>query len=264
MGEIKNSYEWSYKGVLRHVLSGEVVSNRNQDTFVQFACQITADLSEGFPMLTGRKMFLKNTVHELKWMLNGDTNTKYLQDNGVSIWNQWADNDGNLGPIYGYQMRNFSGIDQITWLLEEMKTPIRSRRGLVSMWNPADLKDMRLPPCHYAFNLVDINGTLNLSVSMRSLDLFIGLPYDMSFYALLLELFCHELGKQPGKVTINAADCHIYTDHKDACREFLNRPHTNLPDIHLGINPTVLGFNPDDIELSNYTPGAHIKASVHA
>jgi thymidylate synthase len=261
---INNDYEFSYKKLLKEVLKSPIVSNRNQDTYVSFAKQITADLSKGFPMLTSKKMFIKNTIHELKWMLNGDTNTKYLKSNKVSIWDAWANKNGDLGPVYGKQMRNFAGIDQIKWVLKELKNKVRSRRAMVTMWNPAELKDMKLPPCHYAFNFVLINGTLNLSVSMRSLDLFVGLPYDISFYALMLHLFCNELNLQPGVLTINAADCHIYTDHKKAVLQYLEKNIYNLPQIVLPANATVLGFDTENVLLNNYEAEDFIKAKVHA
>lgn len=466
---VLNSYEYSYKELLAYVLDGDVTPNRNQDTFTRVACQISADLSEGFPMLTGKKMFTKNVIHELKWMLNGNTNTKYLKENGVNIWDLWSyktakypdkkrlldwvkekeaqkfvpyngnfstkglnikrgsfddhlrnlwgrmmrrcydinshnykyygklgvsvckdwhdfhkflsdikkipnfdyklkdplnynlDKDyfgsniyskstcvwlhkkennlyvksstpfeiiiqnkkytcisykdceiktgipkstihrwvkngfpkegdfkykkyggisfkhlrkkgynmrylftnGDLGPIYGKQMRDFGGIDQIEWVLKELKSEVRSRRCLVSMWNPHDLPYMKLPPCHYAFNFVDVNGKLDLVVSMRSLDLFVGLPYDMTFYSLMLILFCNELDKEIGSVHINAADCHIYTDHKEAVLEYLGSEIHNLPDIIVGDNDGPLNFDTEAVKLIGYSSEGFIKAKIH-
>ena len=263
MGKVKNTYEWSYKNILRYVLSGEICGNRNESTYTQFATQVTADLSEGFPMLTSRKQFFYNVLHELKWMLNGDTNTKYLKENGVSIWDLWADDNGDLGPIYGHQMRNFAGVDQIKYLLEEMSKEYRSRRGLISMWNPADLPDMKLPPCHHSFNLVDINGKLNLALSMRSSDLYLGLPYNMSFYSLLLILFCQDLDKEPGKVTITSADSHIYVDHKDQVKEYLKAPLHDLPKLVMPKEARVLDFDPNTLSLEGYKHEKHLAAKVH-
>ena len=182
-----NRFEENYSDVIHQVArKGKKINSRNGKTRQLTSVQIRADLSEGFPIVTGKKVFPKSMAVETEWLLKGETNTKFLNERGVKIWDQWADEDGNLGPVYGYQVRNFAGVDQLKELISNLKSKYNSRRHGVSMWNPADLPEMKLPPCHYSFQIVTYPDSIDIVVSMRSLDLFIGLPYDMGMYSLYL------------------------------------------------------------------------------
>lgn len=233
-----------------------------------FGHQMRFDLSEGFPCLTTKKLHLKSIIHELLWFLQGDTNVKYLQDNGVRIWNEWADKDGNLGPIYGYQWRswpdyNGGHIDQIQELIKTIKENPNSRRMLVSAWNVADIKNMQLPPCHIIFQLYVVNGKLSLQLYQRSADIFLGVPFNIASYALLLQMLAQVTGLQAGEFIHTLGDAHIYSNHMEQVKLQLTREPRKLP--IMKINPDVkdiLDFTYEDFELVEYNPHPHIPGKV--
>lgn len=233
-----------------------------------FGHQMRFDLSEGFPCLTTKKLHLKSIIHELLWFLQGNTNIKYLQDNGVRIWNEWADKNGNLGPIYGYQWRswpdyNGKHIDQIQELIKTIKENPNSRRMLVSAWNVADIKNMQLPPCHILFQLYVVNNTLSLQLYQRSADIFLGVPFNIASYALLLQMLAQVTGLKAGEFIHTLGDAHIYNNHMEQVKLQLTRTPRKLP--IMKINPNVkdiLDFTYDDFELIDYNPYPHIPGKV--
>jgi thymidylate synthase len=226
------------------------------------------NLQEGFPVVTTKKLHLKSIIHELLWFLNGDTNAKYLQDNGVRIWNEWADENGDLGHIYGFQWRSwpdYTGghIDQISRAVETIKNNPDSRRIIVSAWNVADLPNMNLPPCHAFFQFYVANGKLSCQLYQRSADSFIGIPFNIASYALLTMMMAQVTGLEPGDFVHTFGDLHIYTNHLEQVKLQLSREPYQLP--QMKINPTVksiLGFKYDDFELINYQAHPHIKGDV--
>ena len=237
-------------------------------TLSVFGHQMRFDLSEGFPLLTTKKLHLKSIIHELLWFLNGDTNVKYLQDNGVRIWNEWADEDGDLGHIYGYQWRSwpdYSGghIDQISEVVRQIKEDPNSRRIIVSAWNVADLDKMNLPPCHLLFQFYVADGKLSLQLYQRSADTFLGVPFNIASYALLLMMMAQVCGLQPGEFIHTTGDTHLYLNHLDQARLQLTRTPRPLP--KMKINPevkSIFDFKYEDFELVDYDPYPHISAAV--
>lgn len=233
-----------------------------------FGYQMRFDLSEGFPLLTTKKLHLKSIIHELLWFLKGDTNVKYLQDNGVRIWNEWADENGDLGHVYGYQWRSwpdYNGgfIDQITEAVETIKKNPDSRRIIVSAWNVADLPDMKLPPCHALFQFYVADGRLSLQLYQRSADCFLGVPFNIASYALLLMMVAQVTGLKPGEFIHTLGDAHIYSNHFSQVEEQLSREPRKLPRMEL--NPDVkdiFGFTYDDFRLEDYDPLPHIAGKV--
>ncbi len=233
-----------------------------------FGHQSRFDLSEGFPVLTTKKLHLKSIIHELLWFLNGDTNIKYLNDNGVRIWNEWADEDGDLGHIYGYQWRSwpdYNGgfIDQISQVVETIKNNPDSRRMIVSSWNVADLPNMNLPPCHAFFQFYVADGKLSLQLYQRSADIFLGVPFNIASYALLLKMMAQVTGLQEGDFVHTFGDAHIYLNHLEQVNLQLSREPRALPEMK--INPDVkdiFKFKFEDFELINYDPHPHIKGKV--
>jgi thymidylate synthase len=225
-----NNYEKSYSNILIDCLnSKELILGRNGYTKQITATQIRANLNDGFPIVTGKKIFPKSCFIETEWMLHGHTNVKWLNERNVNIWDQWADENGDLGPVYGHQLVNFNGINQIENIVKETQSNKHSRRLLCSMWNPNDLQKMLLPPCHYSFQFVISNNKVDIVVSMRSLDLFIGLPYDMVMYSSILSSFANEFKLQANEVIINAANSHIYQEHFNAVKLYLNQEKYELP-----------------------------------
>lgn len=259
-----------YLQLLDHVLrNGADKSDRTgTGTRSVFGYQMRFDLADGFPMLTTKKLHLKSIIHELLWFLKGDTNVKYLQDNGVRIWNEWADPDGDLGHIYGYQWRSwpdYSGgsIDQITEAIETIKHNPDSRRIIVSAWNVADLPNMNLPPCHAFFQFYVAQGRLSLQLYQRSADIFLGVPFNIASYALLLMMAAQVTGLQPGEFVHTLGDAHIYNNHFDQVRLQLERDPRPLPTITL--NPdvkSIFDFTFDDFTLTGYDPHPHIPGKV--
>ena len=233
-----------------------------------FGHQMRFDLSEGFPLLTTKKLHIKSIVHELLWFLKGDTNVKYLQDNGVRIWNEWADENGNLGHIYGYQWRSWpdykgGSIDQISEVIEQIKNNPNSRRLIVSAWNVADIDNMNLPPCHAFFQFYVADGKLSLQLYQRSADIFLGVPFNIASYALLLHMVAQVTGLEPGTFVHTLGDAHIYSNHKEQIELQLTREPRKLP--CLKINPNVkdiFDFKFEDFEIVDYDPHPHIAGVV--
>jgi thymidylate synthase len=237
-------------------------------TLSVFGHQMRFNLEDGFPCLTTKKLHLKSIIYELLWFLQGDTNAKYLQDHGVRIWNEWADPDGNLGHIYGYQWRSWpdykgSSIDQITEAVETIKKNPDSRRIIVSAWNVADLPNMNLPPCHAFFQFYVANGRLSLQLYQRSADIFIGVPFNIASYALLLQMMAQVTGLKAGDFVHTLGDAHIYTNHLEQVKEQLSREPLALPVMR--INPEIndiFRFSFEDFSLENYLSHPHIKGVV--
>lgn len=233
-----------------------------------FGHQMRFNLADGFPLLTTKKLHLKSIIYELLWFLNGDTNVKYLQDNGVRIWNEWADADGSLGHIYGYQWRswpdyNGGHIDQISEVVDQIKNNPNSRRLIVSSWNVADLDNMNLPPCHAFFQFYVANGRLSLQLYQRSADIFLGVPFNIASYALLLQMMAQVTGLQAGDFIHTLGDAHIYTNHSQQVDLQLTRTPRPLPTMTL--NPEVkniFDFKYTDFTLENYAPYPHIAGEV--
>jgi len=233
-----------------------------------FGYQMRFDLEEGFPVLTTKKLHLKSIIHELLWFLAGDTNIAYLKENGVSIWDEWADAEGNLGPIYGYQWRSWPApdgrhIDQIANLLRDLRTNPHSRRLVVSAWNPALIDEMALPPCHCLFQFYVANGRLSCQLYQRSGDIFIGVPFNIASYALLTMMVAQVVGLKPGEFIHTLGDAHLYANHFDQAREQLQRTPKLLP--KMWINPEVrdlFAFRYEDFRLEGYVADPNIKAEV--
>jgi len=233
-----------------------------------FGHQMRFDLSEGFPVLTTKKLHLKSIIHELLWFLNGDTNVKYLQDNGVKIWNDWADENGDLGHVYGYQWRswpkaNGEHVDQITQLVNDIKNNPNSRRLIVSAWNVADIENMALPPCHALFQFYVADGKLSCQLYQRSADIFLGVPFNIASYALLTMMMAQVCGLEAGDFIHTFGDAHIYNNHLEQVDLQLTRKPKKLP--QMKINPdvkSIFDFKIDDFKLENYEADSHIKGAI--
>ncbi|MBD5219883.1 MAG: thymidylate synthase [Bacteroidales bacterium] len=259
-----------YLQLLQHILdNGTDKSDRTgTGTRSVFGHQMRFNLEEGFPLITTKKVHLKSIIHELLWFLRGDTNVKYLQDNGVRIWNEWADANGDLGHIYGYQWRSwpdYNGgfIDQISEAVETIKHNPDSRRIIVSAWNVADLPNMNLPPCHAFFQFYVADGRLSLQLYQRSADCFLGVPFNIASYALLLMMMAQVTGLKAGDFIHTTGDTHLYLNHLDQARLQLTRQPRPLP--RMRINPDVkniFDFKYEDFTLEDYNPHPHIKAEV--
>ncbi len=237
-------------------------------TISVFGAQVRFDLAEGFPLVTTKKVHLRSVIHELLWFLRGDTNIAYLRDNGVTIWNEWADDAGELGPVYGHQWRSWRGhdgeaIDQIRWVVDEIRRNPDSRRLIVSAWNPTDVPRMALPPCHALFQFYVCEGRLSCQLYQRSGDLFLGVPFNIASYALLTHMVAHVAGLEPGEFIHTFGDAHIYTNHVDQVRLQLSRDPRPLPRLELNADVTDLfAFRFDDIVIHGYDPHPAIKAPV--
>lgn len=259
-----------YLNLLRHVLDhGNFRDDRTgTGTVGVFGYQARYDLSQGFPLLTTKKLHLRSIIHELLWFLRGDTNIKYLKDNGVSIWDEWADADGNLGPVYGSQWRSWPDgqggtIDQIANLVHDIQNNPTSRRLIVTAWNPAELSQMALPPCHCLFQFYVADGRLSCQLYQRSADIFLGVPFNIASYALLTMMVAQVTDLTPGEFIHTLGDAHLYRNHLDQARLQLTRDPRPLPTMH--INPEVhdiFSFHYDDFRLEGYNPHPHIKAEV--
>jgi thymidylate synthase len=259
-----------YLDILEKVLSEGV---RKEDrtgtgTISTFGHQMRFNMKDGFPLLTTKKLHLKSIIHELLWFLKGDTNVKYLQDNGVRIWNEWADENGDLGHIYGYQWRkwpNYEGgfIDQISEAIETIKKNPDSRRIIVSAWNVGDIKNMNLPPCPTMFQFYVANGKLSLQLYQRSADMFLGVPFDIASYSLLLLMVAQVCDLEPGEFIHTLGDAHIYLNHLEQVNEQLWRDPRPLPKMKLNPNvKNIFDFKYEDFELIDYDPHPHIKGVV--
>lgn len=237
-------------------------------TLSVFGHQMRFNLADGFPLVTTKKLHLKSIIHELLWFLKGDTNVHYLQENGVRIWNEWADENGDLGHVYGYQWRswpdyNGQSIDQIREVVRQIKEDPDSRRIIVSAWNVADLNHMNLPPCHLLFQFYVAEGKLSLQLYQRSADTFLGVPFNIASYALLLQMMAQVTNLQPGEFIHTTGDTHLYLNHLDQARLQLSRTPRPLPQMH--INPdvkSIFDFRYEDFELVGYDPWPHIAAQV--
>ncbi len=259
-----------YLDLLRHIRdNGTDKSDRTgTGTRSVFGYQMRFNLEEGFPLLTTKKLHLKSIIYELLWFLKGDTTARYLQEHGVKIWNEWADPDGNLGHIYGYQWRSWPGydgefIDQIAEAVETIKHNPDSRRIIVSAWNVADLKRMNLPPCHAFFQFYVADGRLSLQLYQRSADTFLGVPFNIASYALLTMMMAQVCGLRPGDFIHTLGDAHIYNNHFEQVEEQLSRTPRPLP--VMKINPdvkSIFDFKYEDFTLEGYDPLPHIKAAV--
>lgn len=233
-----------------------------------FGHQARYNLEDGFPLLTTKKLHLKSIIHELLWFLSGDTNVKYLQDNGVRIWNEWADENGELGPVYGHQWRswpdyNGGTIDQIAAVVDQLKHNPNSRRMIVSAWNVAEVDSMALPPCHTLFQFYVADGRLSLQLYQRSADTFLGVPFNIASYALLLQMMAQVTGLRAGDFIHTTGDTHLYLNHLDQARLQLTRTPRPLP--RMVINPdvkSIFDFRYEDFHLEGYDPWPHIKAEV--
>lgn len=237
-------------------------------TLSVFGHQMRFDLSEGFPLLTTKKLHTKSIIYELLWFLKGDTNVRYLQEHGVRIWNEWADENGDLGPVYGHQWRSWPDydggvIDQIEYVLNQIRTNPNSRRMIVSAWNVAEVNKMALPPCHTLFQFYVCNGRLSLQLYQRSADTFLGVPFNIASYALLTMMMAQVTGLEPGEFVHTTGDTHLYLNHLEQARLQLTREPRPLPTMQL--NPDVKSlydFKFEDFELVGYDPWPHIKAEV--
>ncbi|MGF9910359.1 thymidylate synthase [Brevibacillus porteri] len=233
-----------------------------------FGHQMRFDLSEGFPMVTTKKLHMKSIIHELLWFLSGDTNVRYLQENGVRIWNEWADENGDLGPVYGSQWRSFTGrdgktVDQIQWVIDEIKRNPDSRRLIVSAWNPAELDKMALPPCHLLFQFYVANGKLSCQLYQRSGDTFLGVPFNIASYALLTHMVAHVTGLEVGDFVHTIGDAHLYLNHIEQVKLQLTREPKPLPKLVLSPEVTsIFDFEYEDIEIVGYESHPHIKGEV--
>ena len=259
-----------YLDLIKHVLANGVEKSDRTGTGTKsvFGYQMRFNLADGFPLLTTKKVHLKSIIYELLWFLKGDTNVHYLQENGVRIWDEWADENGDLGHIYGYQWRSWpdydgGAIDQISEAVETIKHNPDSRRIIVSAWNVADLNKMNLPPCHAFFQFYVANGRLSLQLYQRSADIFLGVPFNIASYALLLQMMAQVTGLKAGDFVHTLGDAHIYNNHLEQVKLQLSREPRPLP--HMTLNPevkSIFDFQYEDFQLTDYNPHPHIKGEV--
>lgn len=259
-----------YLDLLRHIMDDGTDRGDRTGTGTRsvFGHQMRFNLDDGFPLLTTKKLHLRSIIYELLWFLRGDTNVRYLQENGVRIWNEWADSNGDLGPVYGHQWRSWPDgkggtIDQISQVVEQIRNNPESRRLIVSAWNVAEVADMALPPCHLLFQFYVTGDRLSLQLYQRSADTFLGVPFNIASYALLLMMVAQVTGLKPGEFIHTIGDAHIYSNHFDQVREQLSRAPRQLPEMVL--NPDVkdiFGFRYEDFTLTGYDPMPNIKGTV--
>ena len=272
-----------YQGALREILeNGEVSTDRTgTGTIAYFGMQMRYPLSQGFPLVTTKKVHLRSIIHELLWFLSGDTNIRYLKDNGVSIWDEWADENGDLGPVYGKQWRHFPTLeptsetlngealfraktcDQIADLIANIQNSPDSRRLLVSAWNPGELSNMALPPCHTMWQVRVLNGRIHLQLYQRSADMFLGVPFNIASYALLLQMLAHVTGYEPGDFVHSIGDAHIYSNHMEQVEKQLARDPKPLPKMRITRDvSSIFDFKFEDFEIVDYDPHPAISAPV--
>jgi thymidylate synthase len=260
----------AYLDFLQHVMQyGQDKSDRTgTGTRSVFGYQMRFDLSKGFPLTTTKKLHLRSIIHELLWFLKGETNIAYLKENKVSIWDEWANDNGDLGPVYGKQWRSWQGkdgvvIDQIAWLIAEIKRNPDSRRLIVSAWNVGELSEMALMPCHTLFQFYVVNGKLSCQLYQRSADIFLGVPFNIASYALLTHMIAQVCELEVGDFVHTFGDAHIYNNHFEQVQEQLSRTPTSLPQLKLNSDvKDIFGFTFEDIEIVSYEPQAAIKAPV--
>ncbi len=269
-----NNVDKQYLDLCQHILeSGVAKSDRTgTGTISTFGYQLRINLSEGFPLLTTKKLHWPSIAHELLWFLSGDTNVKYLRENGVRIWDEWADERGDLGPVYGAQWRswwgsssilNRKGIDQIADVIEQIRTNPDSRRLIVNAWNVGELDEMTLPPCHFAFQFYVANGKLSCQLYQRSADVFLGLPFNIASYSLLTHMIAHVTGLGVGEFIHTIGDAHIYTNHIEQVKTQLEREPRELPSLKIKRDVTDIDdFSFEDLEIVGYDPHPHIKGKV--
>ena len=256
-------------------LMKDILDNGNQKgdrtgtgTISVFGRQLRFDLSEGFPLLTTKKLHTRSIIHELLWFLSGDTNIKYLKDNGVSIWDEWADENGDLGPVYGYQWRswptpNGGKVDQIAQVIEQIKNNPNSRRHIVSAWNPAEVDEMALPPCHALFQFYVANGRLSCQLYQRSADYFLGVPFNIASYALLVHMFAQQCDLEVGEFIWTGGDVHLYSNHIEQANIQLLRTPGDLPKLNIKRKPaSIFDYKYEDFEIVDYNPQPGIKAPI--
>ncbi len=258
-----------YLTLLNHVLKNGVKKEdrTGTGTISTFGYQMRFDLGKGFPLITTKKTHLHSIIHELLWFIKGETNAKYLQENKVRIWNEWADDDGELGRIYGYQWRSWTAenrnIDQLKNVIESIKNNPDSRRHIVSAWNVGDLDKMNLPPCHILFQFYVADGKLSCQLYQRSADIFLGVPFNIASYAILLMMMAQATGLQPGEFIHTLGDAHIYINHIDQVKLQLSREPRELPVLKINKNiSSIFDFTYDDFQLENYNPYPHIKGKI--
>ena len=260
----------AYQDLLRHIMeTGTLKADRTgTGTKSVFGYQMRFNLEEGFPLLTTKKVHLKSIIHELLWFIAGDTNIKHLKDNGVSIWDEWADENGELGPVYGRQWRAWKTadgetVDQLSALIEGIKKNPDSRRHIISAWNPGEVDKMALPPCHAMFQFYVANGRLSCQLYQRSADVFLGVPFNIASYALLTMMVAQVCGLRPGDFIHSFGDAHIYTNHFEQVNLQLSREPRPLPKMKINPNVTsIFGFKYEDFELEGYNPHPGIKAPI--
>jgi thymidylate synthase len=259
-----------YHDLMQHVLDHGVEKHdrTGTGTISVFGYQMRFNLAEGFPMITTKKLHLRSIIHELIWFLKGETNIQYLKENGVSIWDEWADENGNLGPVYGSQWRSWKGadgktVDQITQVIEQIKKNPDSRRLIVSAWNVAEIENMALPPCHAFFQFYVANGKLSCQLYQRSADIFLGVPFNIASYALLNMMVAQVCGLEPGEFVHTLGDAHLYSNHLDQARLQLSREFRPLPIMKINADvKNIFDFKFEDFTLEGYDPHPHIKAAV--
>lgn len=259
-----------YLDLCRHILENGVQKKdrTGTGTISIFGYQMRFDLSEGFPLLTTKKLHLKSIIYELLWFLKGDTNIRYLNENGVTIWDEWADENGDLGPIYGYQWRSWpdgkgGNIDQIARVVEQIKNNPDSRRLIVSAWNVADIDEMALPPCHCLFQFYVSDGKLSCQLYQRSADVFLGVPFNIASYSLLTMMIAQVTGLKPGEFIHTFGDAHIYLNHVEQVKLQLTRTPKKLPTMKINPNvQSIFDFTYEDFEIVDYDPHPHIKGEV--
>ena len=260
----------AYLDLMRHVREhGHVKSDRTgTGTLSVFGHQMRFDLSEGFPLVTTKKLHIRSIIHELLWFLSGDSNIAYLQENGVSIWDDWADDDGELGPVYGVQWRSWPtpdgrSIDQISQIMQQLRETPDSRRILLSAWNVAEIDNMALPPCHCLFQFYVADGKLSCQLYQRSCDIFLGVPFNIASYALLTHMLAQQADLGVGDFVWTGGDCHLYSNHLEQADEQLSREPLPLPRLAIKRRPdSIFDYRYDDFEILNYESHPHIKAAV--
>ena len=263
---ISNQYETFMRYVFENGV--EKADRTGTGTRSVFGYQMRFNLQEGFPLVTTKKLHLRSIIHELLWFLKGDSNIKYLKDNGVSIWDEWADENGDLGPVYGVQWRNWQGrdgkiVDQISELIHTIKTNPDSRRMIVNAWNVAEIDNMALPPCHMMFQVYVANGKLSCQLYQRSCDIFLGVPFNIASYSLLTHMLAQQCDLEVGDFVWTGGDCHIYSNHFEQVQLQLSREPRAYPQLKINRRPeSIFDYKFEDFEIVGYDPHPHIKAAV--